>query len=153
MKPVLFLDVDGVLNNKDSVGYYALNPKLLGRLREIQRRTNCDIVLSSTWRRSPSHKDVLEAAFEDKGIRKWIDETPVLPDIRGKEIQAWIDANPELDCYAILDDDSDMLPSQLQNFFQTDPDYGLSKTIAYRVTYHLLEGYYGHRVQFHLRGL
>lgn len=69
------------------------------------------------------------------------DETPCLhigdPNAcRGEEIrQILVKYRPEK--YAILDDDSDMLDYQLRHFFQTDPDYGLTDTIAYRVIAHL----------------
>ena len=44
---------------------------------------------------------------------------------RGDEIQYWLDHHKnEYNTYVILDDDSDMLPSQLNNFVQTDPMNG-----------------------------
>lgn len=57
--------------------------------------------------------------------------------VRGDEIQAWLDAHPEVTKYAILDDDCDMLPSQLHSFFRTDVAQGLTQEIADRVEQHL----------------
>jgi membrane-bound lytic murein transglycosylase MltF len=41
--------------------------------------------------------------------------------------------------YAILDDDTDMLPEQLPNFFQTTWEEGLTEEIAEKVIAHLGE--------------
>jgi hypothetical protein len=58
---------------------------------------------------------------------------------RGHEIQMWLDNN-KVDNYVILDDDNDMLPSQINNFVRTSnnsdhPDcidigYGLTRICA-----------------------
>ena len=45
---------------------------------------------------------------------------------RGKEIQDFIEEN-NVKNYVILDDDSDMLESQMSNFVNTDCDLGLTK--------------------------
>ena len=47
--------------------------------------------------------------------------------LRGNEIQDWIDNNDNIESYVILDDDSDMLESQLFNFVQTDTYEGLTE--------------------------
>lgn len=66
-----------------------------------------------------------------------MDVTPILNKPRGYEIEYWMVVNAYDGVYAILDDDSDMLEEQLPNFFQTDPEFGITDTIAYRVIYHL----------------
>ena len=43
---------------------------------------------------------------------------------RGDEIREWLSKNP-VDNFIILDDDSDMLKSQLERFVQTSYNYGL----------------------------
>ena len=57
--------------------------------------------------------------------------------IRGDEIQEWLDEHPEVEKYAIIDDDDDMLPEQEENFFQTDFQTGLTDEIAKKVIKHL----------------
>ena len=57
--------------------------------------------------------------------------------VRGHEIQEWLDKHPEVTRYAILDDDSDMLPEQMPNFFKTTFQNGLIEDIAKKVTEHL----------------
>ena len=69
------------------------------------------------------------------------DTTPDFADgCRGDEIQDWLDRYPEVTGYCILDDDSDMLDSQLRNFVQTDMDYGLTDALAYRAVQILNRG-------------
>lgn len=142
MRKILFLDVDGVLNTERSTKALGLSRGPLMRLREIQRDTNCDIVLSSTWRKLDYAKKTLMKAFIEHGIRPWIGQTESFRGIRGEEIQAWLaEYGDTTTRYAIVDDDGDMLESQLKHFFQTDPEYGLTKNIAYRIAYHLNERY------------
>lgn len=57
--------------------------------------------------------------------------------VRGHEIQAWLDKHPEVEKYAILDDDSDMLPEQMPNFFKTTFQNGLLEETMYKVIKHL----------------
>jgi len=143
MRPILFLDVDGVLNT--SYSKVSLEPELVKRLLEIQEETNCAFVLSSTWRKIEKQADRLA----DNGIH-CIDFTPdvfrldnneSLWSKRGHEIKQWLDARSnEKFNYCIVDDDADMLDSQLRNFVQTDQDYGLTRIIAYRITRILQKG-------------
>lgn len=46
---------------------------------------------------------------------------------RGFEIQNYLDAQKNVLSYCILDDDCDMLPTQLDNFIQTDFRVGLTE--------------------------
>lgn len=134
---VLFLDVDGVLNTFTAGGLYALTRSKLRLLEQIVKDTGCEIVLSSTWRKDQYafRKLVKKLAYRDLNIAG---TTPVLWNVpRGEEIDAWLKEHSETTRYAILDDNSDMLDHQLRNFFQTDGDYGLTRTIAYRVIHHL----------------
>ena len=146
LRPILFLDVDGVLNTTKSKTMYSISKGCLRRLEGIVKDTGCKLVLSSTWRRFPEAKSRLLEVFAYRGLGL-AGQTPYLPnDIRGQEIQAYLISSNQLHHrYAILDDDSDMMGYQLPHFFQTDPDYGLTNTIAYRVTYHFTGEYDAHR--------
>lgn len=137
---VLFLDIDGVLNKRSdwevimpNMSNKLLNRVLLGRVHTIIKETNCKIVLSSTWR--IFEKDI--KYLEEYGQLDIFDKTPMLKGPRGLEIQAWLEEYPEVETYAIVDDDGDMLESQLGNFFQTEQLHGLTEGIAYRITYKL----------------
>ena len=46
---------------------------------------------------------------------------------RGTEIQQYIDKHNDIENYVILDDDSDMLNSQIYHFVQTNFEFGLTE--------------------------
>lgn len=136
---VLFLDCDGVLNSHrdfevvwDSPdNYFCLNRRAVERIQNIIRNTDCKIVLSSSWRNLDGGRGFLETM----GIPIF-DKTGRSEDgFRGKEIQAWLDSHPEVIQYAIVDDDGDMLDSQLKNFVQTTMEHGLTDSHEYRLEY------------------
>lgn len=134
---ILFLDVDGVLNSYKTGGRYSLKRNCLRRLQKIIDETQCKIVLSSTWRMDEYALKRLRRVLSYRDI-KIFDTTPVLGKYRGLEIAVWLDTHKdEISKYAILDDDSSMEEWQLPNFFQTDPEYGMTDTITYRIIYHL----------------
>ena len=135
---VLFLDIDGVVNSRATTSFrnklYPVDPHMAFMVGKIQLDTGCEVVLSSSWRH---HPDGIKAV--EDSIVKVYDTTPMLDHlgVRGHEIQAWLDKHPEVTRYAILDDDSDMLPEQMPNFFKTTFQNGLLEDIAKAVTEHL----------------
>lgn len=140
---VLFLDIDGVLNNAQTnfkSELWPLERYMAFLVGKIQLDTGCEVVLSSSWRHHPEAFEVLE-----KRVVKMFDRTPFSgelkeipqPYMRGYEIEDWLNRHPEVERYAILDDDSDMLESQKPNFFKTDWQTGLTEEIANAVTIHL----------------
>lgn len=143
---ILFLDVDGVLNMHNSGGMYALNRKRLQLLEKIIKETGAQIVLSSTWRKDTTAFKRLCRVLSYRGL-KIMDRTPEFWRdeegkrlVRGHEIQDWLDRHPEVTEYVIVDDDSDMLDSQLRNFVQTEPNTGLTEILAYRIIHKLNNG-------------
>lgn len=143
---VIFLDVDGVLNMHGSGGLYTLNKKRLRLLEKIVKETDAQIVVSSTWRYHSDHLKKLSRTLMYRGIkiigvteRLGISKTGERY-YRGHEIQKYLDEHPEVEQYVILDDDGDMLDSQLRNFVQTDGMIGLTETLAYRAAYILNNG-------------
>jgi len=140
MIKILFLDIDGVVNSVETArraqkkgGIIGIDPHLSLLVHRIIEATDCKVVLSSTWRLIPAS---LEECREKFPI---ISVTPSLRGcIRGKEIQVWLDTMGFNDVkYAILDDDGDMLPEQIPNFFQTTWEKGLTEEIANNVIHHL----------------
>ena len=135
MSKILFLDIDGVVNSKSTTDFrnnlWPVDPYKAFLVGKIQLDTDCKVVLSSSWRH---HPDGIKSANMIVDI---LDKTPYLPATRGREIQKWLDDHPEVEKYAILDDDSDMLDSQKPNFFQTTFESGLTEEIAKKVTEHL----------------
>lgn len=132
---VLFLDIDGVLNSRSTSNFKELYPLdqykafLIGR---IQLQTGCEVVLSSSWRNHPEGVENVS-----QRVVRLLDKTPWLDGCRGDEIEAWLEAHPYVEKYAILDDDSDMLDHQMPNFFKTTFEEGLTDEIAEAVIKHL----------------
>lgn len=135
---VLFLDIDGVVNSKQTLITKAkgvplgIDPLMAFRVGKIILDTNCKLVLSSSWRNHPDSVEAVKAAIypELYGV------TPNHQSgFRGSEIRAWLQDHPEVTEYAILDDDSDFY--DYQPLFQTTWEEGITDYIAARVTKHL----------------
>lgn len=125
MKPIIFLDFDGVLETiyweKSNDGIWNLNGfknehkgfsnrQAIGWLNELYRKIPYDVVVTSTWRYHMSIEE-LQQLFIDSGFDpniKVISKTPILYQQRGIEIQQWIDENSFNGKFIIIDDDSDM---------------------------------------------
>ena len=130
-KKVLFLDIDGVLNSKKTLGVYGehLSSEMVRRLNKIVKLTDCDVVISSSWRILYDIQ-ILQAMLFNQGMtwaHKIIGRTDDSSSIRGKEIKKYLDLNPEYNVYCILDDETDMLEEQKQFFIRTNWDLGLTE--------------------------
>lgn len=128
---VLFLDIDGVLNNpntKERCGHYrGVDRALAKRLTDWLKTTDVQIVLSSTWRKATAFMPDAWPHLNEAGIH-WIDVTPDLGGYHSREleIEAWLAKNP-VDSYAILDDIPVFLPHQMPRFVNTDEMVGLTE--------------------------
>lgn len=147
-KPVLFLDIDGVLNYVGGPtvgGLYWLVPEKVALLEKIIDATQCRVVLSSTWRKF--NKSLFAARQMLDSIGYELDDTTPILDRqtseawggglwigarRGSEIQAWLDERPEVTRFVILDDDDDMGPLS-PHWVATDSSVGLTEEIANEV--------------------
>ena len=119
MNKIIFLDVDGVLNNLnwakrmfDEEGVRVLKEDILERralllLQLLVEKTGAKIVVSSSWRKIPTSFKSLCDQLEQHGMRVF-DTTPHVGGERGNDITAWFNRNPGEYRYVILDDDSDM---------------------------------------------
>lgn len=149
---VIFLDIDGVLNvrrqGRDRFGSL-FHAEFVNNLRSIINQTGAKIVISSSWRFSGL--DVMKQMWLHRNLPgEVIDITPFTAIYeggdsfmerceRGYEIREWLKSNP-CNVYVILDDDNDILKSQLSQFVKcagvdgnkhTD-GYGLTKNRANR---------------------
>ena len=135
---ILFLDIDGVVNSKDTItrshrGVIGIDPYMAFLVGKIQLDTGCSVVLSSSWRHHEAGREEVKKAVVD-----FIDYTgDCCSGIRGVEIYNWLKKHPEVTKYAILDDEGDMLLWQKDNFFQTSWNTGITEDIAKAVTKHL----------------
>ena len=157
--PVLFLDVDGVLNTAQMLGRHALHPKLLKRLAAVVAASGCEIVLSTTWRLERANAEVLLAALELVGVARAVvvGKTPVVgvadlarcggrnlrESLRAAEIARYLDAHPALERsrrFAVVDD-VDVLSTEdarsrdrlYGRFVRTDVEAGLTEACCDRL--------------------
>jgi hypothetical protein len=133
----MWRESNGLIKSQDEYGHLFFQQNI-DALNHILENTNAKIVVSSTWRMSG--KKVIEDMFFERNMNlaysEFFDITPDhaqpqqsglwLADERGAEIQAWLDAHPEVTNYVIIDDQSDMLPSQMNNFVKVNQWYGLT---------------------------
>lgn len=125
---VLFLDIDGVLNNGNTKeiitvplgDFTGIDAKLLKLFQDWKaKRPNVNIVLSSTWRNDERFTDHLRTL----GL-SWIDQTANLGTTRGIEIGKWLGNHLDVTHFAIVDDVSNMRPLT-NHLVQTSPKHGI----------------------------
>ena len=150
---VIFLDIDGVLNNdahwkriRGKRKYYThVSQTLLDKLLIILKETGANLVISSSWR-GFQLKETIEdfescnSKNELKQITKYIVGITPHSDERhrGKEIKWFIgnqndclyyklvDNKLDIEDYVIIDDDADILDEQKSHFFHTKYWRGLT---------------------------
>lgn len=141
---IIFLDVDGVLNNahnikkcykksinKKNTVYFGKNvpfdPYNLKNLAKIVKKTGSKIVLSSTWRIYKSHLYVLEARLAEYGLRIY-DMTDNINMIRGVEIKEWLKSHRDIENYVVIDDEEYDLSNFIDNkhLVIVNSEYGLT---------------------------
>lgn len=133
---VLFLDFDGVLNSleycflrkPDDEFIVRFDPRLIEMLNFVCREIpELKIVISSSWRKINT-LDAIKELLSSYGFlytETIIDKTPSLNTIRGFEIEDYC-TKYNITQYCIVDDDRDMLESQMKNFVRTDDVVGLT---------------------------
>lgn len=150
---VIFLDFDGVLNSLQSFKmweyrkdqskwetemykgwqgsmreYLAMEfcPICFSNMEELVRRNpDVKIVVSSSWRINETVESLKQILYPSKLISEAIiGVTESFSNLRGYEIQKWLDGHPEVKNYVIIDDDNNMLDSQKDNFVKTSFMHG-----------------------------
>jgi hypothetical protein len=133
---VLFLDIDGVVNNATTTQrsglFVGIDPLLAFRVGKIQLDTGCEVVLSSAWRLFPDGRAEVE--------QRVVPIMDITPDLEGKtdrgcEVLAWLKDHPEVTHHAILDDNADFHKDQ--PLFKTMTHIGITDEIAAAVTDYL----------------
>ena len=142
---IIFLDFDGVITIPARWNFDNAKIKYI---KKIVDETNAKIVVSSSWRRKTIDETIekikkwnykyTKSKLFDWFINNLYDVTPWISDNkysgtgRGGEIQTWLDNHPNVDNYVIIDDDSDMLDSQLYHFVETNYEDGITEVEAHR---------------------
>jgi hypothetical protein len=125
---VIFLDLDGVLNCKNTPNPrglpYIVDLDLIERFKRLLALTEACVVLSSTWRYDPA------GLFSAKYWQiPFIDVIPDMPNRpRRDEIIAWLKTHPDVARYAVIDDEDDELDDL--PLFQPLARVGLSQEIV-----------------------
>lgn len=132
----IFLDMDGVVvTNRSNVGYQGIqsraDPCAVDMINQLCANAGAKIVVSSMWRKhfdEPAMFQILKAmGFREEHLL-WPGDfytVALYNSIRGIEINEWLSRHPEATHYVILDDNSDMLPSQDDHFVKTHSENGL----------------------------
>jgi len=139
-KPVSFK-----LNSKSKYGTFKYTFKRLKKdtnklqwkwLSDFCNENNYKICISSCWKNHFKDTNDWDKALIKLGFKEgtFVGITGKRQKLRGSEIKTWVDNHPEVEKYAILDDDSDMLPEQFNTcFFHVDGYYGLSPNHLYKI--------------------
>ena len=160
MSKLIFLDIDGVLNctdysvanNKFAIEMHSpllahdkhgdlFDPRAIRWLEWIIYQTRADIVISSTWRNRGIDK-LRDMWYDRKLPGHIVDITPKFHGkLRGEEIKAFLTDeqyrksysfihNFNVESYCIIDDDTDMLPEQMDSFVHCDDNFGITRKEA-----------------------
>lgn len=150
---VIFLDVDGVLNNKlffkkrriilkENKGIYIprLDDKNFIALKTLVERTNAKIILSSYWRYyfdknlMPNNNGLhnhgqdltLKLRKHNLSLKDKTSTDLTRFQKRGDIIKEYLHTHEDIDNFVILDDDNIMKEFTDTNLVQTKPEYGLT---------------------------
>ena len=139
--PVIFLDIDGVLNRTSGATHIRLDQDLVSRLRTIVARSGCRIVLSTFWRgfdtyvRYILHRHGIDASIVI-GVTPGTNTSMQLEASahdeaqyasRAAEIHAWLAAHPAVTRFAVIDDRPCASDAALAaHFVRTDHRSGLT---------------------------
>lgn len=113
-------------------------------LSEWCNENDIKICVSSVWKNHFGDKvndkyrirpEWWEDAFVSLGFKPntFVGITGDRKTLRGQEIQEWLDKHPQVEDYAILDDDADMMEHQFKKFHHCDHWFGMSPNHLYRI--------------------
>ena len=155
--PVIFLDLDGVVNRTRAATHIRLDDDLMARLRDLVAETGAVLVLSTFWRpfltyvqyilhrygipaecvigRTPGVCEATSYANGSMGTQLFsesaFDDTQYAN--RAAEIHAWLSAHPKVTRYVVLDDRASASDARLApRFVQCDSTVGLTDADAAR---------------------
>ena len=166
MRPIVFLDIDGVLNTSknyeeweeamresgkavtfasspdDSLVHLLFDPALVNRLNTLTEDTGAEIVVSSSWRNLYSDFDDLVSVLRSVGVLAPIIDRTLSRGFgrgeRGDQVAEWIRENEFEGPFVCLDDGDDF-EAVWDNFVHVNPSKGLTLDDVYRA-YKILGG-------------
>lgn len=132
MRKYLFLDIDGVLNSRDTFEREAepwwavIDVSMVSLVNLIVYETKCIVILSSAWRLSHSI-DEIQKELNKKGAKFIIaDKTPSIMGPRGFEIQKYMKVNGINEKQIIILDDCDDMMHLNNRLIHTSFEKGLT---------------------------
>ena len=154
-KPVLFLDIDGVLflDGPTLDGLYDSDPfdkQCVSGLNAIIEKTDCEIVVTSLWQNEYTLEQLREIFAWNGVIPAPMQVSSPDPSVfgtydnRSKEILAWIGSHTKATRtnrfrWCAVDDLN--LSVQLENFVQCDPEVGLGDRAVVMKAIDMLESF------------
>jgi len=135
---VLFLDIDGVLNRADFQPgdgpdlelRHWIEPELARRLSEIIQVTGTHLVLSSDWRLENDLPYLQQELLAAGVTGQLVGTTPVLEDLRWREIHAWMTEHGIASEDAVIVDDTHDMGPLRRRFVRTSSQDGLDAHAA-----------------------
>ena len=121
MVKIVFLDIDGVLNDALTIQRLMDDAPTMDHLeclKAIIDRTGAQIVLSSTWRLFSLSRNIVKNKLKKVGL-EFIDRTKELMKGRAAEIREWLSRHPEVENFVVLDDDKTLLKEFPNNMVKT----------------------------------
>lgn len=124
--PIIFLDVDGVLNNDSTISqsYYPFDEICLQNLAHLVEQTDANIVVTSSIRLCQENNLILLAELSKYRLdSRVIGYTPFMDGIQEKEILTYLSNMESEEPFVVLDDQKLTIP----NLIKTDRKKGLTE--------------------------
>ena len=137
MLPLLFLDLDGVVNASYDSDQAMILPRCAAQLNRILKATRARVVISSAWRVWVHGRLMTLQGFSrmlrTHGIEcQVVGVTPADGKVqgRGKQITAYLAEHPHVGRYVVLDDDEFDIRTEGHPLVRTDGGTGLTERDA-----------------------
>lgn len=140
---IIFLDFDGPLisyrsilanggipmsTNEPDIKFF--DETAIKLIKSIANHTNAKIIVSSTWRDSPCYENMADNLDLPISGRLPLYDGKLT---RGEEIRRWLNDNPRVTQYAIVDDDKDFYDYQLPHLVNTPESNGFTWACAVKL--------------------